>query len=100
MNAEVIKLKNNASDAEILEAMKHPQNGVGFLAPHLSLPSQTFVSTDAIQWMNIHIENVTVKKSIKMMQVQKFILQTIKLQIFTLYSYIFFIKQKRDTKFK
>ncbi|KAK0072610.1 hypothetical protein PV325_011114 [Microctonus aethiopoides] len=42
MNAEVIKLKNNASNAEILEAMKHLQNGVGFLAPHLSLPSQTF----------------------------------------------------------
>ncbi|KAK0165545.1 hypothetical protein PV328_004052 [Microctonus aethiopoides] len=68
MNAEVIKLKNNASNAEILEAMKHLQNGVGFLAPHLSLPSQTFVSADAIQWMNVHIENVTVKKSIKMMQ--------------------------------
>ena len=31
-------------------------NGVGFLSPHPLLPSQTFVSTDAILWLNNHIE--------------------------------------------
>ncbi|XP_028048788.1 GATOR complex protein Iml1 [Monomorium pharaonis] len=55
-NQELTKMKSNATNMEILEAMKHPQTGVGFLTQHPSLPSQTFVSADAIQWLNNHIE--------------------------------------------
>ncbi|KYQ52041.1 DEP domain-containing protein 5 [Trachymyrmex zeteki] len=55
-NQELTKIKSNATNVEILEAMKHPQTGVGFLTQHPSLPSQTFVSADAIQWLNNHVE--------------------------------------------
>lgn len=65
---ELTKLKNTASNNEILEAMKHSQNGVGFLTQHPSLPSQTFVSADAVQWLNNHIEGgVTVENAINIM---------------------------------
>ncbi|XP_016922139.1 GATOR complex protein Iml1 isoform X5 [Apis cerana] len=65
---ELTKLKNTASNNEILEAMKHSQNGVGFLTQHPSLPSQTFVSADAVQWLNNHIEGgVTIENAINIM---------------------------------
>lgn len=68
---ELTKLKNTASNNEILETMKHPQNGVGFLTQHPSLPSQTFVSADAVQWLNNHIEGgVTVESAINIMNVR------------------------------
>ncbi|XP_063975968.1 GATOR complex protein Iml1 isoform X1 [Diachasmimorpha longicaudata] len=68
-NAEIPKLKSTASLSEILESMKSPQTGVGFLTQHPSLPSQTFVSADAVQWLNNHLEGgVTVKKAMKIMQ--------------------------------
>lgn len=68
---ELTKLKNTASNNEILEAMKHLQNGVGFLTQHPSLPSQTFVSADAVQWLNNHIEGgVTVENAINIMNVK------------------------------
>lgn len=68
---ELTKLKNTASNNEILEAMKHSQNGVGFLTQHPSLPSQTFVSADAVQWLNNHIEGgVTIENAINIMNVK------------------------------
>ncbi|KZC10817.1 DEP domain-containing protein 5 [Dufourea novaeangliae] len=67
-NMELTKIKNTAPNNEILEAMKHPQSGVGFLTQHPSLPSQTFVSADAVQWLNNHIEGgVTVNEAIIIM---------------------------------
>lgn len=71
MSMELTKIKSNATNAEILEAMKHPQTGVGFLTQHPSLPSQTFVSADAIQWLNNHIEGgVGVEQGINIMKVK------------------------------
>ncbi|XP_039311232.1 GATOR complex protein Iml1 isoform X7 [Solenopsis invicta] len=68
-NQELTKIKSNATNVEILEAMKHPQTGVGFLTQHPSLPSQTFVSADAIQWLNNHIEGgVGVERGINIMK--------------------------------
>ncbi|XP_024945563.1 GATOR complex protein DEPDC5 isoform X2 [Cephus cinctus] len=68
-NTEVSKIKSNASSSEILEGMKHPQTGVGFLKQCPSLPSQTFVSADAVQWLNNHIEGgVTVENAINIMK--------------------------------
>ncbi|XP_076220694.1 GATOR complex protein Iml1 isoform X2 [Nomia melanderi] len=67
-NMEMMKIKSTAPNNEILEAMKHSQSGVGFLTQHPSLPSQTFVSADAVQWLNNHIEGgVTVDGAINIM---------------------------------
>ncbi|XP_012282674.1 GATOR complex protein DEPDC5 isoform X2 [Orussus abietinus] len=66
---EVTKLKSNASSSEILEAMKHPQTGVGFLTQHPSVPSQTFISADAVQWLNDHIEGgISIESAINVMK--------------------------------
>lgn len=39
--------------------MKNPITGVGFLTPHQSLPSYTFTSADAVNWLINHVEHVT-----------------------------------------
>ncbi|XP_035917086.1 GATOR complex protein Iml1 isoform X3 [Anopheles stephensi] len=50
------KLKPTATLQEIFDAMRHPVHGVGFLAPAQSMPSCTFVSYDAINWLQNRIE--------------------------------------------
>lgn len=50
------KLSASAVLSEIFEAFRHPVTGVGFLAKVQSLPSQTFVSYDAINWLNNRID--------------------------------------------
>lgn len=50
------KLSPTASLSEIFEALRHPATGVNFLARSPSLPSFTFVSNDAINWLNSRIE--------------------------------------------
>lgn len=51
-------LRSSATTAEILEAMKHPITGIGFLTTQHNLPSQTFVSADAVSWLINHMEGV------------------------------------------
>ncbi|XP_014236943.1 GATOR complex protein DEPDC5 isoform X1 [Trichogramma pretiosum] len=66
---EMTKIKSNAPLPEILEAMRHPSNGIGFLTSHPSLPSQTFVSADAVQWLSNHIEGgITVETACSIMK--------------------------------
>lgn len=50
------KLSANANLSEILEAMRHQTTGVNFLAKAQSLPSCTFVSNDAINWLKNRME--------------------------------------------
>lgn len=50
------KLNASATLSEIFEAFRNPVTGVSFLAKVQSLPSQTFVSYDAINWLNNRIE--------------------------------------------
>nr|XP_040227207.2 GATOR complex protein Iml1 isoform X3 [Anopheles coluzzii] len=50
------KLKPTATLQEIFDALRHPAHGVGFLAPAQSMPSCTFVSYDAINWLQNRIE--------------------------------------------
>lgn len=50
------KLSATATLSDIFEAFRHPATGVNFLAKVQSLPSQTFVSYDAINWLNSRIE--------------------------------------------
>ncbi|XP_057336662.1 GATOR complex protein Iml1 isoform X5 [Microplitis mediator] len=69
LHSEMMNLKSNASNIEILEALKNVQSGISFLTPHPSLPSQTFVSADAAQWLNNHIEGgVNIQQAIKIME--------------------------------
>lgn len=67
---EIPKIKKDATYSEILERLKHPQNGIGFFTHNSSLPSQTFVSADAVQWLNTYMdEGVDVERAISIMQV-------------------------------
>lgn len=50
------KLSPTANLSEIFDAMRSPATGVNFLAKAQSLPSCTFVSNDAINWLNSRIE--------------------------------------------
>lgn len=50
------KLSATATLTEIFEAFRHPVTGITFLVKVQSLPSQTFVSYDAINWLNNRIE--------------------------------------------
>lgn len=50
------KLSATATINEIFEAMRHPSTGIMFLSKQQSLPSYTFVSYDAINWLNNHID--------------------------------------------
>lgn len=50
------KLSATASLTEIFEAMRNPATGVNFLAKAQSLPSCTFVSYDAINWLSSRLE--------------------------------------------
>ncbi|XP_063239930.1 GATOR complex protein Iml1 isoform X2 [Bacillus rossius redtenbacheri] len=52
-------LRSGASLPEILEAMRQPATGVGFVSLHPSLPSCTFVSADAVQWLVASVEGVS-----------------------------------------
>lgn len=53
-----IQLKSSSTHLEILEAMRNPITGVGFLTQHQSLPSHTFVSADAVTWLMNHLEDI------------------------------------------
>ncbi|XP_026329344.1 GATOR complex protein DEPDC5 isoform X2 [Hyposmocoma kahamanoa] len=62
------KLKANVSLAEIIERMRHPTLGVGFLQQTVSLPSHTFVSIYAIHWLQTNMENMTCDKAVNIME--------------------------------
>ncbi|XP_055702143.1 GATOR complex protein Iml1 isoform X7 [Phlebotomus papatasi] len=51
-----IKFKVTDPLMDIYEAMKHPETGVPFIGPAQSMPSCTFVSYDAITWLQNRIE--------------------------------------------
>lgn len=67
------KLKSNVPLSEIIERMRHPTLGVGFLQQTVSLPSHTFVSIYAIHWLQANMEGITYDKAIAVMEVIKFI---------------------------
>lgn len=62
------KLKSTASLADIVERMRHPQLGVGFLQQTVSLPSHAFVSIYAIHWLQANVEGVTYEKGTHIME--------------------------------
>lgn len=42
---------------EILDAMRHPMTGINFVAKNQNLPPYTFVSHDAVNWLNDHLDS-------------------------------------------
>ncbi|XP_022819867.1 GATOR complex protein DEPDC5 isoform X5 [Spodoptera litura] len=62
------KLKANSSLAEIVDRMRNPQLGVGFLQQTVSLPSHTFVSIYAIHWLQANMEGVTYERAMSIME--------------------------------
>lgn len=59
---ESLMLKDSASHQEIIEAMRHPLHGIGFFSPQTSLPSNAFVSSDAVSWLRNHMDSVTTQE--------------------------------------
>lgn len=55
------RLGRNASTSDIVDAMRNPNTGVGFLQHHTS--AMTFVSADAVQWLIKHVEGVVNQQS-------------------------------------
>ena len=52
--------------------MKHTTTGVGFLTHYPSLPSFTFVSADAVQWIISHVDDVvSEEKAVELMEVSE-----------------------------
>lgn len=62
------KLKANASLSEIIDRMRHPQLGVGFLQQTVSLPSQAFIAIYAIDWLQTNMESMTQEKATQIME--------------------------------
>lgn len=58
-NTSEPSLKATASNVEILEAMRNPYTGVGFLTTHQSFTNLTFVSADAVNWLIKHVEGIS-----------------------------------------
>ncbi|CAG9783619.1 unnamed protein product [Diatraea saccharalis] len=62
------KLKANVPLAEIIDRMRSPTLGVGFLQQTVSLPSHAFVSIYAIHWLQANMEAVTYEKATSIME--------------------------------
>ncbi|CAH2074269.1 unnamed protein product, partial [Iphiclides podalirius] len=62
------KLKANSTLSEIIERMRHPTLGVGFLQQTVSLPSHAFVSIYAIHWLQANMESMTQEKATVIME--------------------------------
>lgn len=68
------KLKATASLLEIFEAMKHSITGLSFLSPAPSLPSMSFVSIDAVNWLNNRIDgNINAREILDKMRLENMI---------------------------
>lgn len=68
---ETLVLKEDATHQEIIEAMRHPHQGLSFLSPQTSLPGHVFVSADAVTWVRAHVVNATsYETAVKLLQVK------------------------------
>ncbi|XP_050310253.1 GATOR complex protein Iml1 isoform X3 [Anthonomus grandis grandis] len=62
-------LKPTATNSEIIEALKQQYNGLSFIYMPQSLPKETFVTADAVNWLLAHMEGVnTIEHAIKVMK--------------------------------
>lgn len=69
--AEALVLKVDATHQEIIEAMRHPHQGLSFLSPQTSLPGHVFVSADAVTWVRAHVVNTSsYEAAVKLLEVR------------------------------
>ncbi|KAL3269605.1 hypothetical protein HHI36_008669 [Cryptolaemus montrouzieri] len=62
-------LKPTATNCEIVEAMKHPINGLSFINVNQNLPSFIFVAAEAVVWLITHMEgNINNDKAVQILQ--------------------------------
>nr|XP_023026685.1 GATOR complex protein DEPDC5-like [Leptinotarsa decemlineata] len=67
--APITVIKSNVTSLELIDAMKHPTNGLLFINLQPNLPNTTFVTADAVNWLMTHVEGVTtLEKGIQKMQ--------------------------------
>ncbi|XP_074029674.1 GATOR complex protein Iml1 isoform X2 [Leptinotarsa decemlineata] len=67
--APITMIKSNVTSLELIDAMKHPTNGLLFINLQPNLPNTTFVTADAVNWLMTHVEGVTtLEKGIQKMQ--------------------------------
>ncbi|PSN43947.1 DEP domain-containing protein 5 [Blattella germanica] len=70
-HSDINRLKSTATLTEIRDAMRNNLTGVGFLTDHPSLPSFTFVSADAVQWIISHVDDITnEEQAVELMEVE------------------------------
>lgn len=50
INTELL-IRENLSNAELVEHMINSQLGVGFVNRHMGLPQNSFISDDAVTWL-------------------------------------------------
>ncbi|XP_021209153.2 GATOR complex protein DEPDC5 isoform X2 [Bombyx mandarina] len=62
------KLKANAPLSDVVDRMRHPTLGLGFLQQTVSLPSHTFVSIYAIHWLQENMEGMDYEKAASLME--------------------------------
>jgi hypothetical protein len=55
-------LKNTATNAEIIEAMKSPLSGLTFISAQQNLPSSTFIAADGVNWLMLRMEGVSTQE--------------------------------------
>lgn len=76
-------LKPNTAGTELVEAMKHPANGLSFINSQQNLPNFTFVTADAVNWLMTHMEGVTsVEKGVQVLKNNLFNLTQIIQRVF------------------
>ncbi|GFR17135.1 GATOR complex protein DEPDC5 [Trichonephila clavata] len=65
---EIKKLSENASEMEIIQAMKNSQDGLNFVSK-VGWSNYTFISSEAVAWLMLHVESVLVEQqAIKILQ--------------------------------
>ncbi|ERL90115.1 hypothetical protein D910_07469 [Dendroctonus ponderosae] len=69
LSVAMTPLKSTSSSLEIMEAMKHQSQGLPFFNLSQNLPTHTFVTADAVNWLTAHMEGVTtIDRAVQIMQ--------------------------------
>ncbi|KAG8178705.1 hypothetical protein JTE90_011631 [Oedothorax gibbosus] len=65
---EMKKISENSTEQEIIQAMKHPQDGLNFVSK-VGWSNFTFISSEAVNWLIENVEGILVEQNaIKMLQ--------------------------------
>ncbi|CAG9760851.1 unnamed protein product [Ceutorhynchus assimilis] len=69
LSALLLPLKSSCVNTEIIEALKHPSQGLSFFNMPHNLPSHTFVAAEAVSWLINNMDGVTtIQRAMQIMQ--------------------------------